>query len=188
MSWRRPVTDSLRPERRLLIVEDDATAASLLARVLRKHDYLVETAASVNEALEVSSSGFLQAAIVDLRLGAESGLRLVPALVGNHPGIRLLILTGYASIATAVQAIKLGATDYLTKPVNVAEIIRALEEGDVRAMPEPPAARPSLRRLQWEYIQNVLIEHNGNISRAATALGVQRRTLQRKLAKRPTKA
>lgn len=181
------MTEPLHRGRRVLIIEDDATASSLLARVLRRRGYLVETAASVNEALEVSSRGPLQAAIVDLRLGTESGLQLVPTLVSDHPGIRVLILTGYASIATAVQAIKMGATNYLTKPVNITEIIKALGEGGMQAMPEPPSGRPSLRRFQWEYIQNILIEHGGNISRAATALGVQRRTLQRKLAKRPTK-
>ena len=173
--------------RRLLLVEDDVTASSLLSRVLRRHGYLVDTAGSVQEALEVSARGPLQAAIVDLRLGTESGLRLVPALVSGHPGIRLLILTGYASIATAVQAIKLGATNYLAKPVNVTEILKALDEDQMHATREPPSDRPSLRRFQWEYIQNVLAEHDGNVSRAARALGLQRRTLQRKLAKRPIK-
>jgi two-component system response regulator RegA len=172
---------------RLLLVEDDVTAASLLSRVLRRQGYLVDTAASVEEALELSARGPLQAAIVDLRLGTESGLRLVPALVSGHPGIRLLILTGYASIATAVQAIKLGATNYLAKPVNVAEILKALGEDPMDATREAPSERPSLRRFQWEYIQNVLAEHDGNVSRAAKALGLQRRTLQRKLAKRPIK-
>lgn len=172
---------------RVLIVEDDATAASLLARALRGRGYVAETAASVKEALDLSASGPLQAAIVDLRLDRDSGLRLVPELVSGHPGIRVLVLTGYGSVATAVQAIKMGATDYLTKPVDVTEILRALGGEPPRPMGEPSADRPSFRRLEWEYIQKVLAEHGGNVSKTARALGMQRRTLQRKLAKRPTR-
>jgi two-component system response regulator RegA len=169
---------------RVLIVEDDTTAAALLARALRRHGYLIETAASIEDALAVSAGGALQAAIVDLRLGKGSGLHLVPALVSAHRGIRILVLTGYASIATAVQAIKMGATDYLAKPVAIAEIVRALD-GELIHAAEPPADRPSFRRFEWEFIQKVLAEHQGNISKSARALGMQRRTLQRKLAKRP---
>lgn len=172
---------------RLLIVEDDPTAAGLLARALGKHGYLVETAASVREALEMSAVGPLQAAIVDLRLDKESGLELVPLLVGQHPGIRILVLTGYASVATAVQAIKMGASDYLAKPAGVTEILEALRGGRSHALRDRPLRRPSVRRLEWEYIQRVLADHEGNISKTARTLGMQRRTLQRKLAKRPSK-
>ena len=176
-----PVSD------RVLIVEDDATAASLLARALRGHGYIAEAAASVEEARAVSTSAPLQAAIVDLRLDRDSGLRLVPELVSRHPGIRILVLTGYASVATAVQAIKMGATDYLAKPADVTEILRAL--GSDRSRPEggAPLERPSFRRFEWEYIQKVLAEHGGNISKTARVLGMPRRTLQRKLAKRPAR-
>lgn len=180
---REPVPDG----DRVLIVEDDATAASLLARTLGKRGYSVLTAASVAEALEASAARPLHAAIVDLRLGTDSGLRLVPALVSRHPGVRVLVLTGYASIATAVQAIKMGATDYLAKPAGTREILEALTGERLADPQDPPLGRPSVRRFEWEYIQKVLAEHGGNISRTARALGMQRRTLQRKLAKRPAK-
>ncbi len=172
---------------RLLIVEDDGTAAALLSRALGKHGYRVETAASVQQALDASAGGPLHAAIVDLRLDTESGLGLVPVLVSRHPGIRVLVLTGYASVTTAVQAIKMGASDYLAKPVEVAEILEALSGERRRTLASAPLERPSVRRLEWEYIQRVLAEHDGNVSKTARALGMQRRTLQRKLAKRPAK-
>ena len=172
---------------RVLIVEDDATVSLLLARMLDRHGYLVAKATTLQEALTLSASIPLQAAIVDLRLGKESGLTLVPELVSRHTGIRVLVLTGYASIATAVQAIKMGATDYLTKPVNVEEILLALDGERKRTLRDPLLERPSLRRYEWEYIQKVLAEHDGNISKTARALGLQRRTLQRKLGKRPRK-
>jgi two-component system, response regulator RegA len=181
------ITEEAPAGARVLIVEDDATAVALLARALRKHDYLVATATSVEEALQVSEGWRPQAAIVDLRLGRDSGLRLVPVLVSKHPGIRILMLTGYASVTTAVQAIKMGATDYLAKPVDVAEILEVLTGGRVQAPHDATLSRPSVRRFEWEYIQKVLAEHDGNVSRTARALGMQRRTLQRKLAKHPTK-
>lgn len=181
MAERMPVCD------RVLIVEDDATAASLLARALRGRGYLAETAASVEQALAVSASAPLKAAIVDLRLDKDSGLRLVPELVSRHPGIRVLVLTGYASVATAVQAIKMGATDYLAKPAGVTEILRALGVDPLHPGGEAPLERPSFRRFEWEYIQRVLAEHDGNVSKTARILGMPRRTLQRKLAKRPAK-
>ena len=172
---------------RVLIVEDDPTAAMLLARSLRRHAYEVETAASVQQALERGAVCHPTAAIVDLRLGRESGLTLVPLLAARHAGIRILVLTGYASIATAVQAIKLGATDYLAKPAQLTEILTALR-GARPVQLQRELTRPSPSRLQWEYIQQVLAEQNGNISATARALGIQRRTLQRKLAKRPARS
>jgi two-component system response regulator RegA len=116
-----------------------------------------------------------------LRIGNESGLELVKQLVGMDENTRTLMLTGYASIATAVEAIKLGAVHYLTKPANTDEIVAALQraEGNISV---PLSEQPlSVKRLEWEHLQKVLLEHNGNISAAA------RRTLQRKLAKRPVK-
>lgn len=177
---------------RLLLVEDDPTALMLLARALARHDYEVITAADVQSALTHSAQHALDAAIVDLRLGRESGLTLIPQLLQQQAGLRILVLTGYASIATAVQAIKLGATDYLAKPVAVTDILAALHgqsPGVTREQRTDVAPqRPSARRLQWEYIQQVLLEQQGNISATARALGMQRRTLQRRLAKRPTRS
>jgi two-component system, response regulator RegA len=177
--------ESIAHGNRVLVVEDDATVAALLGRALRKHRYLVETAASVGQALELAGAWRPQAAIVDLRLNGESGLGLLPVLTRELPGIRIVVLTGYASIATAVQAIKLGASDYLTKPADVTDILAALSGERVRPAQEPPTDMPSIRRLEWEYIQKVLAENDGNVSETARVLGIQRRTLQRKLAKRP---
>jgi two-component system response regulator RegA len=126
--------------------------------------------------------------VVDLRLATDSGLRLIPPLIAAHPGIRILLLTGYASIATAVEAIKLGAVHYLPKPAGVDDILQALgrSEGDPDApAPEEPM---SVDRLEWEHIQKVLAENDGNLSATARALKMHRRTLQRKLAKRPVRA
>jgi two-component system, response regulator RegA len=182
-----PVEDGGSTANRVLIVEDDPTAAMLLARSLRRHGYEVETAASVQQALERGVRFLPTSAIVDLRLGRESGLALVPLLVQRHPGIRILVLTGYASITTAVQAIKLGATDYLAKPAQVGEILTALRGARPLEL-QPELNRPSPRRFEWEYIQQVLAEQEGNISATARVLGVQRRTLQRKLAKKPARS
>jgi two-component system response regulator RegA len=175
------------PGDHVLVVEDDAVASQLLARALRKHGYLVETAAGVQEALALCGHWPAQAAVIDLKLGSESGLKLLPALLRVRPGIRVLMLTGYASVATAVQAIKLGASDYLAKPIEVTQIIRVLSGNGLQALREIAPGRPSVRRLEWEYIHKVLAEHDGNISETARILGIQRRTLQRKLSRRPTR-
>jgi len=130
--------------------------------------------------------------VLDLKLGEENGLRLIPELHELVPDMRILLLTGYASIATAVEAIKRGAHDYLAKPVDADAVVRALLEGesaqpsedDVIDAPEAPLA---LRRLEWEHIQRVLTECDGNISETARRLGMHRRTLQRKLSKHPVR-
>ena len=130
--------------------------------------------------------------IVDLKLGADDGLALIEPLRRAHPRMRIVVLTGYASIATAVKAIKLGADDYLAKPVTAGAVAAVLERGTRRERGkrgERPALEPmSPRRLEWEHIQRVLAEHDGNISATARTLRMHRRTLQRKLAKRPTQS
>ena len=128
-----------------------------------------------------------QYAVVDLRLGQESGLALVEQLKAMDEHMRIVVLTGYASIATAVEAIKLGATHYLTKPTSTDDIVNALqrEGGDVTV--EPASNPVSVKRLEWEHLQKVLMECDGNISAAARALGMHRRTLQRKLSKKPSR-
>ncbi|HSC48473.1 MAG TPA: response regulator [Gammaproteobacteria bacterium] len=170
---------------RVLLVEDDATFSAVLARALRNRGYEVECVASFRDAVAAAVVRQPDAAIVDLKLGQESGLALVPALLRECPGMRIVVLTGYASIATAVQAIKSGAADYLTKPAEVADILAALS-GSAAATGSGIAADPlTVRRLQWEHIQRVLAEQQGNISATARVLGMHRRTLQRKLGKRP---
>jgi two-component system, response regulator RegA len=171
----------------VLLVEDDETFASVLARALRNRGYDVKSTASVESALAATATWQPAAAIIDLKLTQESGLQLVPTLAERLPGIRIIILTGYGSISTAVQAIKLGASDYLTKPADIEDILTALEGQGAVAVKPAATLVPSLRRLEWEHIQRVLTENQGNVSEAARVLGMHRRTLQRKLAKRPVR-
>lgn len=172
---------------RLLVVDDDPVYAQALARSLRRRGHEVETVADGAVALQAVEHSAFDAVILDLRLATESGLHLITPMKSAQPGLRILLLTGYASIATAVEAIKLGATHYLAKPAGVKEILAALgrEEGDADA--ELPEAPLSVDRLEWEHIQKVLAEHDGNLSATARALKMHRRTLQRKLAKRPVR-
>ena len=171
----------------LLLVDDDALYCEVLGDALRKRDYAVYIAHDLTAALQLAQELQPEFAVVDLRIGNESGLELVKQLAAMDENTRTIMLTGYASIATAVEAIKLGAVHYLTKPANADEIVAALQraEGDISVA---PSGQPlSVRRLEWEHLQKVLLEHNGNISAAARALKMHRRTLQRKLAKRPVK-
>lgn len=171
--------------RRLLIVDDDDTFRDVLARAMQRRRYAVRTAGDFDAALAAARHEPPSHALVDLRMPGASGLKLIPALLQAAPGVRIVVLTGYASIATAVEAIKLGAQHYLSKPVDAAQIDAAFEDapdaGDLDAAPSPL----SVQRLQWEHIQKVLVEHAGNVSATARALGMHRRTLQRKLGKRP---
>jgi two-component system response regulator RegA len=176
--------------RQMLIVEDDPVLGDVLAGALRRRGFAVRVAPGVAEARREIAAGPPDYAIVDLRLGTDSGLPLIPLLARDPGHARTVVLTGYGSIATAVEAIKLGATQYLTKPVEVDEIIGALEATEVPpAESVPVSARPlSVKRLEWEHIQRVLRDNGGNISATARALGIHRRTLQRKLHKRPVRA
>jgi two-component system, response regulator RegA len=172
---------------RMLVVDDDPVFAAALAQALQRRGHQVVVAHGFEAALAVAASADFDAAVLDLRLAADSGLRLIAPLKGLCPDLRFLLLTGYASIATAVEAIKLGAVHYLAKPAGVEEILTALgrEDGDAAV---PPADEPmSVDRLEWEYIQKVLAENQGNLSATARALKMHRRTLQRKLAKRPVR-
>jgi two-component system, response regulator RegA len=176
----------------VLIVDDDERFAVTLAMALARRGYVTHVAHDAAAALATARSKEPYAAVVDLKLGADDGLMLTEALRRAHPTMRIIVLTGYASIATAVRAIKLGADDYLAKPVTASAVAAVLER---EAHAEPPedegnsALEPmSPRRLEWEHIQRVLAEHDGNISETARALRMHRRTLQRKLAKRPTRS
>ena len=170
---------------RLLLVDDDELFCRVLGRALTERGYQVETAQDAATAERLAAASRFDYAVVDLRLGDDSGLLLVPTLGELQPGLRMLVLTGYASIATAVEAIKLGAVHYLAKPADADEVIAALH----RDAPEPQvpvAGQPmSVNRLAWEHLQKVLAECGGNISEAARRLNMHRRTLQRKLQKHP---
>jgi two-component system response regulator RegA len=174
--------------RGLILIDDDAVFAAVLARALTARGFAVETAGDGARALALVRDKSPDFAVLDLKLGAENGLALIPALLGARPGLRILLLTGYASIATAVEAIKRGAHDYLAKPVDADQVVQVLLGDGNREVERPlPEHAPPLKRLEWEHIQRVLAECEGNISEAARRLGLHRRTLQRKLAKRPVR-
>ncbi|WP_035383217.1 response regulator transcription factor [Ferriphaselus sp. R-1] len=168
----------------LLLVDDDATFCAVLAKALLKRGFAVTSANSVEQALPLAAANPPEFAVVDLKMDGASGLVLVKALHELDPATRIVMLTGYASIATAVEAIKLGATQYLTKPANADEIIEAFGHA-ASADIEPNVQPTSVDRLEWEHIQRVLQDHDGNVSATARALNMHRRTLQRKLTKRP---
>ena len=166
----------------LLLVDDDRTFARVLARALCRRGFEVRVAHDVEGGL-AHADAQLAGAVVDLQLNSGCGLVLLPLLRARHPAMPILMLTGYAGIDTAVQAVKLGADNYLAKPTTVDTILLALGKRAVNAWSPARAAPLSLGRLQSEHIRRVLAEHGGNISGAARALKMHRRTLQRKLAR-----
>lgn len=168
----------------LLLVDDDATFRSVLAQALEKRGFSVTSANSVETALPLAQANPPEFAVIDLKMNGASGLVLVKSLHELDPATRIVMLTGYASIATAVEAIKLGATQYLSKPANADEIVAAFGHS---ANPDTPLeAQPvTVDQLEWEHINRVLQEQHDNISATARVLNMHRRTLQRKLAKRP---
>ncbi len=175
----------MNPALDILLVEDDAVFASVLARSLQRRGHRVVLAADIVQARERVSGQAFTHAILDLKLAQESSLPLIPELLAVLPDLQILVLTGYASIQTAVQAVKLGAINYLCKPADTDTILQALQRGEPDEE-APLAGQPlSVDRLEWEHIQRVLAEHDQNISATARALGMHRRTLQRKLAKKP---
>ena len=171
----------------ILLVDDDETFRDALARALERRDFVVHKASDSHTALSLAGQHTPSLGVIDLCIGDESGLQVIEALNSRYPNMRLVVLTGFASIATAVEAIKLGARHYLTKPAEVDAIIEALYQDEGNAEVDAVQQPMSVKRLEWEHIQKVLAEHDGNISAAARALGMHRRTLQRKLQKRPTR-
>ena len=169
----------------LLIVDDDLTFCEVLSRAMSRRGFSVQCAHTVEQATSLAETCSPEYATIDLRLVGTSGLVLVERLRALDSGTRIVMLTGYASITTAVEAIKLGATHYLAKPVDADEIMSAFERTAGNAE-VPISTHPlSVGRLEWEYIQRVLNENNGNISTTARILNMHRRTLQRKLTKSP---
>lgn len=168
----------------ILVVDDDPTFAGILVRALTRRGIPASAVHAAADALAARRALGARRVVLDLKLGADNGLALIDRLLADDPHVRIVLLTGYASIATAVEAIRRGAVDYLAKPVDVDAILRAFEP-DPGAMPEPPARPTPLDRLEWEHLQRVLAAHGHNIAATARALGMHRRTLQRKLAKRP---
>lgn len=177
---------------RFLILDDNDVFAGTLARSLMRRGIDAIVVSSGAEALQAARQAPFDYVTIDLQLQQDSGLQWIAPLRLALPQARMLVLTGYASIATTVQAMKLGADNYLAKPANVDSILSALQSGEKGGATFPnadidiDAAPLTVDRLEWEHIQRVLLEHNGNISSTARALNMHRRTLQRKLAKKPS--
>jgi len=174
------VTDGAKPT--VLVVDDDETFRTRLGRALGERGFVVTLAATVDEALGVVAEA-PEYAVVDLRMPGRSGLELLKALREKDPNTRVVMLTGYGSIPTAIEATKLGATGYLTKPADADDVVKALT-GE-QATHAQATETPTLARAEWEYIHRVLKDCGDNISEAARRLGIHRRSLQRKLQKYP---
>lgn len=169
----------------MLIIDDDEVFCRVLGLAMQRRGFSVATASNGTAALARLQENSFSYIVLDLKLGDESGLRLLPVIRESSPESKVVLLTGYSSITTAVEAMKLGANNYLCKPANADEILAAF--GNVIGNPGliPPANPPSVDRLEWEHIQKILAQNDGNISATARSLGMHRRTLQRKLGKRP---
>jgi two-component system response regulator RegA len=169
----------------ILVVDDDEVFRTRLVRALGSRGFAACGAADHAAALEAARATHADRAIVDLRLPGRSGLEVVRDLKSLRPRISIVVLTGYASIATAIESVRLGATNYLSKPVDVDQMLAAFEPTASGSERSAVAEVPSLARVEWEHIQRVLADCGGNISKAARLLGLHRRSLQRKLTKFP---
>lgn len=167
----------------LVITDDDAVFRERLARAFRERGYEVHTCADGMALQQCVATVTPDYAILDLRMPGANGIQVLEFLKKQHPACIVLLLTGYGSIATAIQALKLGAHDYLSKPADADQIEAALLGKGKE--PESPTSPPTLERVEWEHLQRVLADHGGNISQTARALGIDRRSLQRKLQKIP---
>jgi two-component system response regulator RegA len=170
-----------------LVVDDDDRLRERLARAFADRGFAVHEAADHAAALELARAHPIERAVIDLRMPGPNGLVVVQDLLAIRPEIQIVVVTGYGSIATAVEAMRLGARDYLTKPANADQILAAFD-----SEPDAPSESiefeiPSLAKIEREHIERVLQECNGNVSKAARVLGMHRRTLQYKLAKFPVK-
>lgn len=185
--------DKTAPHPSVLLVDDDDRLRSRMARAFEERGYETHQANGYEPAMTIATHESTELAVVDLRMPGKSGIDVVRALHEVDPSTKIVVLTGYGSIATALEAVRLGATHYLTKPADVDEVIAAFDRGDAASAPdaEAPAGKPlptpSLARVEWEHIQRVLTDCDGNITKAAERLGIHRRSLQRKLAKFPTR-
>lgn len=181
----RPTAAPVGAGRSVLVVEDEAVFRERLVRALSDRGFEASGASSVEDALRAARIQTPECAIVDLRLPGLSGLHAVRELHKLDPTSRIVVLTGYGSIATALDAVRSGAVHYLTKPADIDEIVAAFDH-DGRPLTAPPRPSvPSLDRVEWEHIDRVLVSCDGNVTQAAALLGLHRRSLQRKLSKRP---
>jgi two-component system response regulator RegA len=184
------MSDSREEKPSILIVDDDEVYRNRLARAFVDRGYDVRTAGDYDSAVATANEDSPELAVLDLKMPGKSGLELVKALREIDPATKTVVLTGYGSIATAIDAVRLGATYYLSKPADADDIIHAFARGEAPPL-DPPGAdsaeyrAPSLARAEWEHINRVLSDAGGNISEAARRLGIHRRSLQRKLQKYP---
>lgn len=185
---------SASPKPSVLLVDDDERLRGRMARAFEERGYETEQAGCYEDAIAIATAESTELAVVDLRMPGKSGLEVVRELHRIDPATKIVVLTGYGSIATALEAVRLGATHYLTKPADVDEVIAAFHRDQPEAQGRDRSAvadeetprTPSLARVEWEHIQRVLTDCDGNITKAAERLGIHRRSLQRKLAKFPS--
>lgn len=168
-----------------LLVDDDPIFRERLATAISTRGYEVRTAANIAEAVAIAEEDSPELAVLDLRMPGESGLDLLRQLLAIDPTTKVLMLTGYGSIATAMEAVRLGARNYLTKPADVDDILAAFAPEVDREDGGLDANTPSLARVEWEHIQRVLSDCDGNLSESARRLGMHRRSLQRKVGRKP---
>jgi two-component system response regulator RegA len=170
----------------LLIADDDTALTFHLARAFQRRGFATVVADSYETAMNAAATTPPHFAVVDLRLGNDRGLDLLRDLLRIDPSMRVVMLTGYGSIATAMRAVRLGAIDYLSKPAHADDLLLALQQGESGAADADDTERaPTLAEVEWEHIQRVLSDVDGNVTHAAERLGIHRRSLQRKLARRP---
>jgi len=169
----------------VLIVEDDDALRERLARAFASRGLDVRQAPNAAEAETIARDDPPEMVVLDLRMPDGSGLDLIPKLLQIDPNTRIVVLTGYGSVATAIEAVRRGATHYLTKPADADEILAAFDRGSSASNSTLPLEPMSLDRVEWEHINRVLMDCQGNISEAARVLRLHRRSLQRKLAKHP---
>lgn len=172
--------------KKLLIIEDDVSFAATLARRMAKHDFNCQQVHQADQALHACLQTKPDYILLDMKLASENGLMLIKPIRAALPKVRLVLLTGFASVATAVQAMRLGADDYLAKPVNTQMLLTALnsEQEQIKSVAFDVDTM-SAERVEWEHINQVLNSNDGNVSATARQLGMHRRTLQRKLQKKP---
>ena len=168
-----------------LLIDDDVLYLRALQRSLERRGHAIQTSRDSAQAIDLAATHKPDYALVDLKLAEQNGLDLIAPLRQAHESMRIILVTGYASVATAVEAIKRGADHYLAKPTTIEAILRTLQDEVADESTEAETTMTPLSRLEWEHIQQAMIDSGGNISAAARLLGMHRRSLQRKLAKKP---
>ncbi|MGD0678932.1 MAG: response regulator [Polyangiaceae bacterium] len=184
MSARAPVESDVE-RKTVLVVDDEDVFRTRLMHALEERGFEVWGAATTEEATAIAERDTPEYAVVDLRVPRTSGLHLVRRLHELDATTRIVVLTGYGSIATALDAVRSGAAHYLTKPADIDEILSGFEHEGAPSVAPPPSQIPSLARVEWEHIERVMVQCGGNVTQAARHLGLHRRSLQRKLSKYP---